>query len=316
MNVRKNIDYGALFERVDAVLAAELPQMEAYCATGRLIAERPEKGAAVAVAEYMQRTYRDASGFSPRNVRRMREFYCTYEVDSDIMSAAMETGWTQNVVILEADLTLAEKSWYICAVARFGWSKLELMQQIEQQAHLNVIVDTEQPTCYTEMEENDRKISYDKDIVCVLGQYLPKPNGRVYSERYGEARETGEPVSNRVRGDQRHQQWTARVPGSRQKLMEHGIDCTGKYAWQLSANDYTEFDLLIAMDQANLRGMQRICGDDPEGKIHLLMEYMDRAGEIADPWYTDDFDTAWQDIEEGCRGLLRKFYDPANFNVG
>ena len=91
---------------------------------------------------------------------------------------------------------------------------------------------------------------------------------------------------------------------ARQKLMEHGIDCTGKYARQMSAGDYAEFDLLIGMDQMNLHGMQRICGGDPEGKIHLLMEYTDRPGEIADPWYTGDFDTAWQDIEEGCRGLL------------
>ena len=91
---------------------------------------------------------------------------------------------------------------------------------------------------------------------------------------------------------------------ARRKLMEHGIDCTGKYARQLSASDYAEFDLLIGMDQANLRGMRRICGGDPEDKIHLLMEYTERPGEIDEPWYTGDFDTAWQDIEDGCRGLL------------
>ena len=68
--------------------------------------------------------------------------------------------------------------------------------------------------------------------------------------------------------------------------------------------DYTEYDLLIGMDQANLRNMRRICGGDAEGKIRLLMDYIDRPGDVADPWYTGDFETTWQDVLDGCRGLL------------
>lgn len=64
--------------------------------------------------------------------------------------------------------------------------------------------------------------------------------------------------------------------------------------------------LLIGMDRANLRNMYRICGGDFSGKMHLLMDYTDRPGEVADPWYTDDFDATWRDVEEGCRGLLKK----------
>ena len=79
MNVRKSIDYSTLFERIDAVLAAGLPQMETCCEIGRLIAERTEKGAAVAVAEHLQQARPDISGFSARNVRRMREFYIAYQ---------------------------------------------------------------------------------------------------------------------------------------------------------------------------------------------------------------------------------------------
>lgn len=93
-------------------------------------------------------------------------------------------------------------------------------------------------------------------------------------------------------------------PPVRRKLAEHGINCTGKTARQLQNDDYGECDLLIGMDQANLRNMYRICGGDSEGKMHLLMEYTDHPGDVADPWYTDDFDATWRDVEEGCRGLL------------
>ena len=93
-------------------------------------------------------------------------------------------------------------------------------------------------------------------------------------------------------------------PPARRKLAEHGIDCTGKRARQLTNSDYGKFDLLIGMDRANLRNMQRICGGDPSGKMHLLMDYTSRRGDVADPWYTDDFETTWQDVLAGCRGLL------------
>ena len=93
-------------------------------------------------------------------------------------------------------------------------------------------------------------------------------------------------------------------PPARRKLAEHGISCEGKTARQMRASDYRRFDLLIGMDRANLRNMQRICGGDPDGKIHLLLDYTDRPGDVADPWYTGDFDATWRDVEEGCRGLL------------
>ena len=73
-------------------------------------------------------------------------------------------------------------------------------------------------------------------------------------------------------------------PPARRKLAEHGISCGGKTASQLRREDYTEYDLLIGMDQANLRNMRRICGGDAEGKIRLLMDYTDRPGDVADPW--------------------------------
>lgn len=93
-------------------------------------------------------------------------------------------------------------------------------------------------------------------------------------------------------------------PPARRKLAEHGLSCAGKTSRQLRREDYAAWDLLLGMDQSNLRNMNRLCGGDPEGKIHALLEYADRSGEVADPWYTGDFETAYQDISAGCRGLL------------
>lgn len=93
-------------------------------------------------------------------------------------------------------------------------------------------------------------------------------------------------------------------PPARRKLAEHGINCHGKYARQMWGNDYAYYDLLIGMDQKNLRNMKRICGGDEEDKIHSLMEYTEHPRDVADPWYTRDFDATWHDVEEGCQKLL------------
>ncbi len=98
-------------------------------------------------------------------------------------------------------------------------------------------------------------------------------------------------------------------PPAKRKLAEHGIDCTGKTARQLTNADYDQYDLLIGMDRANLRNMHRICGGDFAGKLHLLMDYTGRPGDLADPWYTDDFETTWRDVLEGCHGLLEQLMD-------
>jgi len=93
-------------------------------------------------------------------------------------------------------------------------------------------------------------------------------------------------------------------PPARRKLAEHGIDCAGKTARPLEKKDYEKYDLLIGMDGSNIRNMLWICGGDPAGKIHLLLEYAGRADGIADPWYTGNFDATWNDVLEGCTALL------------
>lgn len=95
-------------------------------------------------------------------------------------------------------------------------------------------------------------------------------------------------------------------PPARRKLAEHGICCDGKTARQITRGDYRYFDHIIAMDRNNLRNLRRVIGEDIDGKISLMMDYTDRPGDVADPWYTGDFDATWRDVEEGCQGLLRQ----------
>ena len=94
-------------------------------------------------------------------------------------------------------------------------------------------------------------------------------------------------------------------PPARRKLAEHGISCDGHAARQLTNADYENYDLLIGMDSANLRNMHRICGGGSAGKLRLL-DYTDRPGDVADPWYTGDFEATWQDALAGCQGLLKE----------
>ena len=109
MNIRKPVDYGTMYRELTAILTQNLPQMDEVYAIGKGISQRPEKGAAVAAAEYLQANFPDRVGFSPRNVRRIRDFYKVYENDQTLLRLAMKIGWTLNVVIMEAELTKAQR---------------------------------------------------------------------------------------------------------------------------------------------------------------------------------------------------------------
>ena len=97
--------------------------------------------------------------------------------------------------------------------------------------------------------------------------------------------------------------------GTRKKLAQHGISCDGKFARQMTKRDYDDYDLLIGMDNANIRNMNRICGGDPQGKIRRLLDYTNRPGEVADPWYTGDFEETWCDVLEGCQAVLDMYWE-------
>ena len=93
-------------------------------------------------------------------------------------------------------------------------------------------------------------------------------------------------------------------PPARSELARRGIPCERRGARQLTRRDYADYDLLLCMDSWNVRNTLRIVGSDPEGKVHKLLEYAGRADDVADPWYSDRFDVAYEDILSGCEGLL------------
>jgi len=93
-------------------------------------------------------------------------------------------------------------------------------------------------------------------------------------------------------------------PPARRKLAEHGLECAGKTARQMTVGDYRHYDYLVAMDGMNLRNMRPFVGDDPNHKVSLLMSYAGQPREVADPWYTGDFETTWQDLVLGCGALF------------
>ena len=98
-------------------------------------------------------------------------------------------------------------------------------------------------------------------------------------------------------------------PPARDELAKHGISCSGKRAVQLKKSDYNKYDYFLVMDSMNLRNALRIFGNDPEGKVHKLMDFTDRPGDVSDPWYSRRFDVAYNDIYEGCSALLEKLSD-------
>lgn len=163
MNIRKNIDYNEMYEELDKLIEQQLPQMDLYCAIGRAVCQRTEKGAAVMASEYLNQHYPDVKGFSPRSLRRMRDFYRTYENHPDLLSRAMKLGWIQNVVIMEADLTMELREWYMNAAEQFGWSKTELIANIAMNAHENIALAIEEEVCYIVGQE-EKQTDFGKNL--------------------------------------------------------------------------------------------------------------------------------------------------------
>ena len=94
-------------------------------------------------------------------------------------------------------------------------------------------------------------------------------------------------------------------PPAKAELKKHGISCEGKYAVQLKKSDYEKYDYFIGMDSANIRNMRRILGSDKDEKIYKLLGFAGRGDDVADAWYSGDFETTYRDIYEGCNALLK-----------
>ncbi|MGN1026998.1 MAG: DUF1016 N-terminal domain-containing protein, partial [Faecousia sp.] len=188
MNIRKNVDYSDMYAALERIMAADMPQMELYCEIGNVVCHQREKGAAVAAAAYLSDHYPDAQGFSPRNLRRMRDFYRAYEDQPALLSLALQLGWTHNIVILEADLSMELRGWYLKAVKRFGWSKSELIEKIETNAHEMIVLAIDEEVCYIERREKASDQEKPDELLCKenkIRHLVQKARYRVYPKKEG-----------------------------------------------------------------------------------------------------------------------------------
>lgn len=148
MNIRKPVDCGTMYRELTAILTQNLPQMDEVYAIGKGISQRPEKGAAVAAAEFLQANFPVRTGFSPRNVRRMRDFYKVYENDQTLLRLAMKIAWTLNVVIMEAELTSVQRISCLQRAAAERLSKKKLLEIILNDAFAEKLIDEPDKICY------------------------------------------------------------------------------------------------------------------------------------------------------------------------
>ena len=203
MNIRKAVDYSTMFATLESVMKAYLPQMELYCEIGKAVCAHSEKGAAVAAAEFIKEQYPDMTGFSPRNVRRMRDFWQLYSGMPELLGEALHLNWTQNVVIMEAELTAVERRWYIRQATARNLSKAELLRMIEDSAYLESVLDEKVDVWYNEgNDEISERTQYEEDPVYLSRQYLPQPHGRVRDEGLGEEGWRGITIPYRISGYQ------------------------------------------------------------------------------------------------------------------
>ena len=176
MNIRKAVDYSAMFAALEAAMDADLPQMELYCEIGKIVCARSEKGAAVAAAELLKEQYSEMTGFSPRNVRRMRNFWQLYSGTPELLGEALCLNWTQNVVIMEAELTAEARCWYIRKAAAQNLSKTELLRTITDPAYLESVLDEKVDVWYNDdNDEISERTQYEENSVYLPWKYPKKP---------------------------------------------------------------------------------------------------------------------------------------------
>ena len=226
MNIRKQADYSELYRTLDRLMELDLTDTELCYKIGRAICGRSEKGAAVVAAEYLRERYPDRTGCSPRNLRRMRDFFRAYENEPESAQLALQIGWTLNVIILEECNSAEERAWCLENTLRHGWKKAVLLNMIKEQAWLKNSLDEQTDSCYT--EENNDAVSEnendEKDPLYLSWEYLPQPNGRVCDEGLCEESRTNLTISDCVGGYQ---------PGrDRQSGLSAGTAQDGR-AWDL-----------------------------------------------------------------------------------
>ena len=237
----------------------------------------------------------------------MREFYRAYADSRELQALALKLGWTQNVAILEGCEGSQERAWYLRAALEHRWTKTELMEQIQAGAWLQEGLDELGNTCYTESNTVSAGcLEHEENPFCVSRQYLSESDGRVCDEGLGEKVRSGGGVSDRLGGHQPGGDRQPIYPPARRKLAEHGISVRRSRRPTAPATATTRnYDLLMGWTGPTSQHGTASCAATSTDKMHLLMEYVGRPEqEVADPWYTDDFDATWRDVLAGCQGLL------------
>ncbi len=141
-------------------------------------------------------------------------------------------------------------------------------------------------------------------FVC-LGNICRSPMAEFFMKDLVEKEGLGHAFYIESAATSREEEGNGIYPPARRELQRHGIACDGHRSRQLTGRDYHRFDYLIGMDSSNIRNMERMVGGDSAGKICRLLDFTDRPGDVADPWYTGDFEATWRDVNDGCRALLR-----------
>ena len=178
MNKRKFVDFSELYKALDRLMTQRLPETKLCYEIGKAICSRSEKGAAVMASEYLRKQYPEKTGFSPRNVRRMRDFCHAYETEQALTAIALKIKWTLNVIILENCGSPEERGWYLRQVYLHKWKKSELVNAISSQACLKHSLDLQPDFCYTEEKEMSQESECDEeDTICVYRKYLQRPYG-------------------------------------------------------------------------------------------------------------------------------------------
>ena len=170
MNIRKAVDYSTMFATLESVMKADLPQMELYCEIGKAVCAHSEKGAAVAAAEFIKEQYPDMTGFSPRNVRRMRDFWQLYSGMPELLGEALRLNWTQNVVIMEAELTSVQRISCLQRAAAERLSKKKLLEIILNDAFAEKPIDEPDEICYNitnTSEDGADQAQFESPLRCV-----------------------------------------------------------------------------------------------------------------------------------------------------
>lgn len=201
---KENIDTATMSGEIMTALFASFAQAESESISGNMrrgIQKRMQAGTYIPANLPYGYTLQDHS------IRIVEEqaviVQRMYEDTPELLALAMEISWTQNVVILEADMEPDERRWYLRAAGRFGWSKVELQRKIDSDAHLEIQLDESEVPCYTECDSNELECTeHDQDTFSLPRQHLQKPNGRVHYEGSGEEGQSGAEHSDRVSSHQ------------------------------------------------------------------------------------------------------------------